>query len=41
MLEDPVEDSKGFVYNRKDVEKYIRRPGFNGRAPIAGPSTAS
>jgi len=36
FLDEPVEDSKGFVYEKKDIVDFISRPTFNGLAPISG-----
>ena len=35
-LDEPVEDSKGFVYEKEAVVDFISRPAFNGKAPISG-----
>lgn len=36
-IEDPVEDSMGFVYQRKSIEDYIRaKPSGVAQAPMSG-----
>ena len=35
-LDEPVEDSKGFVYEKQAVVDFISRPAFKGKAPISG-----